>query len=67
MTAAIEWEANISTLVADDSDLAEYVLTLEESKDSNVTAEDNGEILAREVERFLRRQLNVEGDSESQT
>jgi predicted ATP-grasp superfamily ATP-dependent carboligase len=67
VNAAFEWEANISTLVADDSDLAEYVVTLEESKDSTVMSEDNGEILAREVERFLRRQLNVEGDSESQS
>ena len=67
VNASAEWERNITLLVDDDSDLAEYVLTLEESKDSNALADDNGEVLAREVERFLRRQINVEGDSESQT
>ena len=64
--AAREWEENVSSLVSEDSDLAEYVTSLEESKDSNVLSDENGEELAREVERFLRRQVNVEGDSESQ-
>ena len=73
--AALEWEANVSALVSEDSDLAEYVLSLEQSKDSNLLAEDNGEELAREVERYLRRQINderknvetIEDDSESQS
>lgn len=73
--AALEWEANVSALVSEDSDLAEYVLSLEQSKDSNLLAEDNGEELAREVERYLRRQINderknvetFEDDSESQS
>ena len=55
---AAQWEALISEMVKEDSDLEEYVKSLEESKDSAEIGEDSGEELAREVERFLRRQNN---------
>jgi hypothetical protein len=45
-------------MVKDDSDIEEYVKTLEESKDASDVSDDSGEELAREVERFLRRQNN---------
>jgi hypothetical protein len=45
-------------MVKEDSDIEEYIKTLEESKDANEISEDSGEELAREVERFLRRQNN---------
>jgi dsDNA-specific endonuclease/ATPase MutS2 len=45
-------------MVKEDSDIEEYIKSLEESKDSAELTEDSGEELAREVERFLRRQNN---------
>jgi hypothetical protein len=45
-------------MVKEDSDIEEYIKTLEESKDASEISEDSGEELAREVERFLRRQNN---------
>jgi hypothetical protein len=45
-------------MVKEDSDIEEYIKTLEESKDANEISDDSGEELAREVERFLRRQNN---------
>ena len=52
------WEAAVNEMVKEDSDIEEYIKTLEESKDSVEISEDSGEELAREVERFLRRQNN---------
>jgi hypothetical protein len=45
-------------MVKEDSDIEEYIKTLEESKDADQLGDDSGEELAREVERFLRRQNN---------
>jgi hypothetical protein len=45
-------------MVKEDSDIEEYIKTLEESKDANELSDESGEELAREVERFLRRQNN---------
>jgi proteasome assembly chaperone (PAC2) family protein len=50
-----EWEQEVSELAKEDSDVAEYVKALEESKDSAQLPEATGESIAREVERFLRR------------
>ena len=55
---AIAWEAAVNEMVKEDSDIEEYIKTLEESKDANEISDDSGEELAREVERFLRRQNN---------
>ena len=53
---AQKWESSVSEMVKEDSDIEEYIRTLEESKDATEISEDSGEELAREVERFLRRQ-----------
>ena len=45
-------------MVKEDNDIEEYIKTLEESKDSEQINDESGEELAREVERFLRRQNN---------
>jgi predicted ATP-grasp superfamily ATP-dependent carboligase len=55
---AQQWEANVNEMVKEDSDIEEYIKTLEESKDAHEINEESGEELAREVERFLRRQNN---------
>ena len=50
------WEAEVTEMAKEDSDVAEYVKALEESKDSSGLPEATGESIARELERFLRRQ-----------
>ena len=51
-----DWEIEVSEMAKEDSDVAEYVKALEESKDSAELPEVSGESIARELERFLRRQ-----------
>jgi proteasome assembly chaperone (PAC2) family protein len=51
-----EWENEVSEMAKEDSEVAEYVKALEESKDSSDMPEATGESIARELERFLRRQ-----------
>ena len=53
---ALEWEAEVTELAKEDSDVSEYVKALEESKDSTLLADVSGDEIARELERFLRRQ-----------
>jgi proteasome assembly chaperone (PAC2) family protein len=53
---SLEWESEVDELAREDSDVAEYVKALEESKDSALLSDVSGEDLAREIERFLRRQ-----------
>jgi hypothetical protein len=53
---SLEWESEVDELAREDSDVAEYVKALEESKDSAFLSDVSGEELARELERFLRRQ-----------
>ena len=55
---AIAWEKAVNEMVKEDSDIEEYIKTLEESKDANEISDESGEELAREVERYLRRQNN---------
>lgn len=55
---AIAWENAVNEMVKEDSDIEEYIKTLEESKDATEISDESGEELAREVERFLRRQNN---------
>lgn len=53
------WETGVDELAAEDAEVGEYVRTLEEQKDKVDTAElpeASGEAIAREFERYLRRQ-----------
>jgi proteasome assembly chaperone (PAC2) family protein len=51
-----EWEKSVTDLAADDADVAEYVKALEESKDAAELPEVSGDEIAKEFERYLRRQ-----------
>lgn len=49
------WQESADELVAEDSDIAEYVKQLEDAKDTADLPEASGEFIAREFERYLRR------------
>ena len=49
------WEHGVDELAQQDSDVAEYVRTLEEAKDATDLPEASGDAIAREFERYLRR------------
>ena len=51
-----EWEKSVNELAAEDSDVANYVKALEESKDAADLPDVSGDSIAREFERYLRRQ-----------
>ena len=53
--AADSWEADINNLANEDSDVADYVKALENSKDAADIPEISGEMIAKEFERYLRR------------
>jgi len=55
-TESNQWEIDVSEMAKEDGDVAEYVKALEESKDAAELPEVSGESIARELERFLRRQ-----------
>jgi proteasome assembly chaperone (PAC2) family protein len=55
-TESDEWEKSIDELAAEDTDVAEYVKALEESKDANDLPDISGDEIAKEFERYLRRQ-----------
>jgi hypothetical protein len=46
-------------MAADDAEVGDYVRQLESSKDSAELPEISGESIAREVERFLRRNPGI--------
>ena len=50
------WEREVNDLAADDSEIADYVKALEESKDEAELPEVSGDTIAKEFERYLRRQ-----------
>ncbi len=50
------WEESVNKLALEDSDIAEYVKQLESSKDESELPEASGDSIAREFERYLRRQ-----------
>lgn len=52
---ADEWEKEIDALALEDSDVADYVKSLEESKDAQDLPEVSGDMIAKEFERYLRR------------
>lgn len=49
------WEIQIDQMAEEDSEVGDYVKQLERSKDASELPEATGESIAREVERFLRR------------
>jgi proteasome assembly chaperone (PAC2) family protein len=49
------WEKEVDELAAEDSEVAEYVKALEESKDAAELPEVSGDSIAKEFERYLRR------------
>ena len=49
------WEKSVDDLAAEDTDVAEYVKALEESKDAAELPEVSGDSIAKEFERYLRR------------
>ena len=51
-----EWEKSVDELAAEDSEVAEYVKALEASKDAAELPDVSGDSIAREFERYLRRQ-----------
>ena len=53
---ADDWEREVNDLAADDSEIADYVKALEESKDAAELPEVSGDTIAKEFERYLRRQ-----------
>jgi proteasome assembly chaperone (PAC2) family protein len=56
------WEHGVDELAQQDSDVADYVRTLEEAKDAAELPEASGDAIARDFERYLRRHGNP-GDS----
>jgi proteasome assembly chaperone (PAC2) family protein len=49
------WENGVNELAEQDTEVADYVRTLEEQKDAAELPEASGESIAREFERYLRR------------
>ncbi|MEU7488051.1 PAC2 family protein [Streptomyces sp. NPDC042319] len=49
------WQLGVDQLAAEDSEVAEYVQSLEEARDTAELPEASGEAIAREFERYLRR------------
>lgn len=54
-TISDAWEVEIDELAKADSDVADYVKALEESKDAADIPDISGEMIAKEFERYLRR------------
>ena len=52
---ALNWEKLVDQMAADDVEIADYVAQLENSKDAAELPTVTGDSIAREVERFLRR------------
>ena len=49
------WERGVDELAQQDSEVADYVRTLEEAKDATDLPQASGDAIAREFERYLRR------------
>lgn len=58
--ASTSWVEEVNELVADDPDIAGYVSTLEERRDE-ASLDPNGDSIAAEVERYLRRRNRRRG------
>jgi proteasome assembly chaperone (PAC2) family protein len=53
--AAEEWEKDVTEMATEDSDIAEYVKALEDSKDAAELPDVSGDSIAKEFERYLKR------------
>lgn len=53
LAEANEWEANIDRIAAADDEMASYIRTLEEARDTASAPEATGEAIAHEFEKFL--------------
>jgi hypothetical protein len=49
------WERQVDELAAEDSDVAEYIASLEEREPETDLPEASGDAIAKEFERYLRR------------
>ena len=54
------WERGIDELAASDTEVAEYVESLEEAQDTADLPEASGDAIAKEFERYLRRRSTDE-------
>ncbi|KIF73711.1 carboxylate--amine ligase [Streptomyces sp. 150FB] len=61
------WQLGVDQLAAEDSEVAEYVQSLEEARDTAELPEASGEAIAREFERYLRRRDGGPGQPGSGT
>lgn len=52
------WERGVNELASEDSEVAQYVATLENQTDATELPEASGEAIAAEFERYLRRRTN---------
>lgn len=52
---ARDWERRVDELAAEDSDVAEYIASLEDRESAEELPEASGEAIAKEFERYLRR------------
>ena len=57
---ATTWEAQVNDLAAEDSDISAYISALEERRDEN-QPEPQGEAIAAEIQRYLRRRNKPPG------
>lgn len=55
------WQIGVDQLAAEDSEVAEYVQSLEEARDTAELPEASGEAIAKEFERYLRRRDGGQG------
>lgn len=55
---SMAWEQTVDRMAAEDSEVGDYVKELEKSKDDDEFREATGDSIAKEVERFLKRQEN---------
>ena len=54
---AAQWESQVNDLAAEDSDISAYITALEERRDEN-QPEPQGDAIAAEIQRYLRRRRN---------
>jgi proteasome assembly chaperone (PAC2) family protein len=52
------WERGVDELASDDSDVADYVRSLEDERDTADLPEASGDAIAREFERYLKRRAD---------
>jgi hypothetical protein len=60
---AATWEATIDAAAADDDEMREYIRQLEATRDTWDSPDASGDAIAREFERYLRRNGDGPGDS----